>query len=324
MTSSAGTTRRERALPFNVTLWALICGALVLVAGWLTADLGRTMGPYRSGAICLVSFIAIAWYSVRKRLLWLSLRILRATTLILPAPLQRIVVALDRLETWRAMHVTLGILVLLPLWWHMSTGLMSPVEALLAFSIVLLMLSGIFGIVVQDYLPHAVRSQAEHEVRERDVETRKTAVFVEAEEKILHGHSPELIDAYSRYIKTAILNADEAVPWYRFLWATMRGASIGPEFCASLYERIAEVKKLVVAQAAEKDDYRKILAAWDSVEVPAWKEAVGFAITKIDLDQNAFNLRLSTRWLSFHIVVALLTFALLIFHVLAAIYFYGV
>jgi hypothetical protein len=95
----------------------------------------------------------------------------------------------------------------------------------------------------------------------------------------------------------------------------MRGADAGPELCAPLYP-MADTIKLQV-----KDE--KILKDWDTKHAPAWKELVDLVKTKINLEQNEFNLRLSTDWLAFHVVVALATFGLLIFHVGSVLYFYG-
>ena len=55
----------------------------------------------------------------------------------------------------------------------------------------------------------------------------------------------------------------------------------------------------------------------------AWQELVGFATRKVNLEQNDFNLRLSISWLRLHVIVAVLTFSLLAFHVLSVLYFGG-
>ena len=307
-----GVARRDRALPLNISWWALLC-ALVVVAGHaFTAGYGRAMGPYRSGIVALVGFVIVGWYSVRKRSLWFSVRVLRTTQRLLPDSLQRFATALDRLETWRAVHVTLGVLVLLPLWWHCETGLMSPLELLLAIAVALLILSGVFGVVVQDFLPHSIQGRAEHEVRLRDIDARISATYVEAEEKIL-GHSEELTTAYTSQIKP-LLNFD-LVPQRTLLLATLRGVDAGSEYCAPLFAVADRLKTIV------KDP--RILESWDVREAPVWKELAGLAVRKVNLDHNAFNLRFSTGWLEFHIVLALATLGLLIFHVLSALYFYG-
>ena len=304
--------RRARAIPLNLRLWALIWATVVVVVHSLTVRQGKEMGPYWSGLISLAAFIVIGWYSVRKRDLWFSVKLLKFTSRILPAMLQQRLVALDRVESWRGLHVTLGIIVILPLWWHLQTGLMSPLELVLVIAVGLLLLSGIFGLVVQDYLPTAVQKRAEHEVRERDANARIEAIYVEAEEKVL-GHPEEMLHAYLANIRP-MLSADR-VSDNTLLWAMLRGVDAGPEVCAHLYPMCDAIKVQV------KDE--KILNDWDAKHAPAWKELVDLAKTKVNLEQNEFNLRLSTDWLAFHVVVALTTFGLLIFHVGSVLYFYG-
>ena len=115
---------------------------------------------------------------------------LQFTGKIFPAAIQRRLVILDRLETWRAFHLTLGMLALLPLSWHVTTVAMSPLEAVLATLVVLLFISGIFGAILQDRLPRSMMRLAEHEVRLEDVDSKVNAVYREAEEKIL-GHDEQ-------------------------------------------------------------------------------------------------------------------------------------
>ena len=304
--------RRARAIPLNLRLWALIWAIVVVIVHSLTVRQGKEMGPYWSGLISLAAFIVVGWYSVRKRDLWFSVKLLKATSRILPAGLQHRLVALDRVETWRGLHVTLGIIVILPLWWHLQTGLMSPLELVLAIAVGLLLLSGVFGLSVQDYLPTAVQRRSEHEVRIRDADARIEAIYVEAEEKVL-GHPEEMLKAYLDNLRP-ILSADR-VSDATLLWALMRGVDAGPELCAPLYPMVDTIKAQV------KDE--KILGDWDTKHAPAWKELVGLVKDKINLEQNEFNLHLSTDWLAFHVVVALATFGLLIFHVGSVIYFNG-
>jgi hypothetical protein len=304
--------RRARAIPLNIALWALIWAIVVVIVHSLTVRQGKAMGPYWSGLISLTMFVVIGWYSVRKRDLWFSVKLLKATSRILPAGLQNRLVALDRVETWRGLHTTVGIIVILPLWWHLQTGLMSPLEMMLAITVALLLLSGIFGIAVQNYLPKAVQKRTEHEVRRRDANARIEAIYVAAEEKVL-GHGDEFTHTYLSELRP-ILNADR-VPTRTLLWATLRGVDAGPEQCAHLYPIVDTIKKQV------KDE--NILKDWDTKHAPVWKELVDLVVDKIDLEQNEFNLHLSTDWLAFHVVVALATIGLLIFHVGSVLYFYG-
>ncbi len=291
--------RRDRALPVQSWLWLTIC--LVAVAGLnaATSTFGREIGEYWSGSIALASFVAIAWYSVRKRNIWFSVRVLQFTGKIFPPALQRRLIILDRLETWRAFHLTLGMLALLPLSWHVTTVAMSPLEAVLAALVVLLFMSGIFGAILQDRLPHSMTRLAEHEVRLEDVQAKVNAVYHQAEEKIL-GHDEKLIKAYVSYIRP-ILMSDRSVSRWTLLIATVKGINPGERACAAATERIAE--------SSDENTYRELLA---------------LAMRKVNLDHNSFNIHLSTGWLNVHIILSALTFALLIFHVAGVLYFGGI
>jgi hypothetical protein len=291
--------RRGRALPVNTWLWLTIC--LVAVAGLnaATSTFGRRIGEYWSGSIALASFVAIAWYSVRKRNIWFSIRVLRFTGKIFPAAIQRRLVILDRLETWRAFHLTLGMLAILPLSWHVTTVAMSPLEAVLATLVVLLFISGIFGAILQDRLPRAMVRLAEHEVRLEDVDSKVNAVYREAEEKIL-GHGERLIKAYIDHIKPMLLSDRSASRW-TLLVATVRGIDPGQQACAAAAERITE--------SGDEKTYQELLA---------------LAARRVNLDHNSFNIHLSTGWLNVHILLSVLTFALLIFHVAGVVYFGGI
>jgi hypothetical protein len=292
-------TRRARALPLNAVLWILLCGIVVIIAHAIVVQRGAIVTEYWSGAIALAGFIALGWYSVRKRTLWFSLRMLRASARILSPGWQHRMVVMDRLETWRAVHITLGILVILPLWWHMSSGLMSPVEMLLAIAVALLLLSGIVGVVIQEYLPPAIETMVEREVRLEDVASCTDAVYVEAEEKVL-GHAPALVDAYIKNLKP-ILEADRVTSRPELLRATMTRRNVGAERCADLAK----------------------MGSRFGDDAPTWKDLVDLAARKINLEHNRFNLNFSTEWLRFHIAVALCTFGLLVFHVSAVLYFNG-
>jgi hypothetical protein len=291
--------RRGRALPVSTWLWLAIC--LIAVAGLnaATSTFGRAMGEYWSGSIALASFVAIAWYSVRKRNIWFSIRVLRLTGKIFPSAIQRRLVILDRLETWRAFHLTLGMLAILPLSWHVTTVAMSPLEAVLATLVVLLFVSGMFGAILQDRLPRSMVRLAEHEVRLEDVDAKVNAVYREAEEKIL-GHGENLIKAYLDHIKP-ILVSDRSASRWTLLMATVRGIDPGEQACAAAAESIAD--------SGDEKTYRQLLA---------------LAVRKVNLDHNSFNIHLSTGWLNVHIVLSVLTFALVIFHVAGVLYFSGI
>ena len=294
-----GVARRSRALPLNAALWMLLCAAIVIAAHAVTAQFGRALGEYRTGIISLLLFVILGWYGVRKRTLWFSLRMMRITARLAPPVLQRRVVAMDRLESWRAVHITVGILTVLPLWWHMGGNLMSPFEAALAVVVALLLLNGVFGVVLQDYLPPLIQTLPEHEVRLQDVDARITAVYVEAEEMVL-GHPEALVQAYLKDLKP-ILERERTLSRSQFLRATLARRNPGAETCAPF-----------AAKAQTFGD-----------DAPVWNELVDLAARKINLEHNAFNLNFSTGWLTLHLYLAIFTFGLLIFHVLSVLYFEG-
>jgi len=289
--------RRGRALPVHIGLWVLLWGVVVFTLHAVTAGYGQYIGAYWSGSISLAGFIAIAWYSVRKRNVWFSVRLLRATGRLLPGGVQRLLLYLDRLESWRAYHVSAGLLVLVPLWWHLDTGLMSPLEALLALVVALLILTGIAGVFVQDELPHAMTLRAEHEVRLSDVEAKINAIYVEAEEKIL-GHQEQLVQAYLQQLRPILIGSQ---PRWLLLRATLSATDPGARACAkaaALAEQLGE-------------------------EAPLYRDLIELAERKVNLEHNSFNLRLSTGWLQYHVWIAIITFVLIAFHVLAVLYFAG-
>ena len=297
--SAITVSRRARALPLNAALWMVLCALLVLIAHSAAEARGLKVSQYWSGTIALIGFVILGWYSVRKRSLWFSLRVLRITGRILPAGWQQYMIVMDRLETWRAVHITLGIVVALPLWWHVSSGLMSLVEMLLALATGLLLLSGVFGVVIQEFLPAVIEAMPEREVRLQDVASRIDATYVEAEEKVL-GHPEAIVQAYLKNLKP-ILEADRIASRWRLLGATLGRRNLGSEMCAKWHQAAAQFG----------DD------------AAVWKELVDLTARKLNLEHNAFNLNFSTEWLTFHIVLAVCTFGLLILHVLSVLYFYG-
>ncbi len=292
----AAPARRRRTLPQMAPI-AIGCGVLVVLIRFATLRVEQRVGVYLSGIITAIMFIAVGLYSVRKRNLWFSLRILYLARKVLPKPLFETAVFVDRLESWRAAHVVIAMLSLLPLWWHMQSHLMGPLEAALASTVALLFASGLFGVVIQDRLPNYMTHFAEHEVRTQDVNAKINAVYVEAEEKIL-GHTEEFTTHYLARIKPVLL--EDRSSW-SLLAATLSRRDIGKRISAAL-----------AGDAPSQGD--------DAI---AWKELADLATRKVNLEQNDFNLWLSTSWLRFHVVVAMLTFSLLAFHILSVLYFGG-
>jgi hypothetical protein len=287
---------RGRTLP-QMALIAIGVGVLVVILRMLTTSFEHRIGVYGSGIVTAVMFVGVGLYSVRKRNLWFSLRMLYMARRIFPASIFGKVVFLDRLETWRATHVVVAMLALLPFWWHMQRHLMGPLEAALASAVALLYTSGLIGVLIQDRLPHYMTKFSEHEVRTQDVNSKINAVYVEAEENVL-GHSEEFTKDYLARVKPVLL--EDQSSWGLFM-ATIAQRDLGENVNHALSS----------ANPYQGDEAR------------AWREMAGLATRKVNLEQNDFNLWLSISWLRFHIIIAALTFALLAFHILAVLYYGG-
>jgi hypothetical protein len=291
------TARPQRAIRISPTLALVAVAALVvIVVHTATAGLAGTLGSYRTGLLTLAMFAAAALYRVRKRSLRSSLRIQR-TSQFLPAPIRRWMVTMDGLRVWRRFHLAIGVLAALPLWWHMESGRMNTIESLLAAAVVLLLLSGLLGVVIQDLLPHHSRRTGDSLVRIRDVEAAINALFVEAEEKIL-GRSENLIQTYIRLVRPILQRPQSGLRMFR----------------AMLTHFDAATDALAPARA-------EISTVGD--EAPTFRELLEIAEKKVRLDLNEFDLWFSTAWLRVHIGLSLLVGLLLIIHVLTVVYFVG-
>ncbi|HLI78883.1 MAG TPA: hypothetical protein VKV03_02805 [Candidatus Binataceae bacterium] len=297
ITAPVGPARTPRRTLPQMTPIALGCGVIVIIARMLTTGIEQRVGVYLSGIITAILFVGVGLYSVRKRNLWFSLRMLNLARRVFPKSVFGTVVFLDRLETWRATHVVVAMLSLLPFWWHMQRHLMGPLEAALATAVALLFISGLFGVLIQDRLPHYMTRFAEHEVRTQDVNAKINAVYVEAEEKIL-GHTEAFTQDYLKRIKPVLL--EDRSSWSLF-GATIARRDIGNEVNLAL---------------SANNPY-------SDADANAWNDLTELATRKVNLEQNDFNLWLSTSWLRFHVIVAVLTFALLGFHILSVLYYGG-
>src|SRR5260370_25075034 len=103
----------------------------------------------------------------------------------LPRPLALRFVLLDRLETWRFAHISIGMLAILPFWWHVQAGRASTLELTLKSAVVLLVFSGLLGASIEGFLPHAMRVPPDQEVRLEDGQTPFNALYVHADARVL-------------------------------------------------------------------------------------------------------------------------------------------
>jgi hypothetical protein len=131
-----------------VTLWALLCGGVVVAVHAATGEIPGRLGSYRSGIITLLGFVLAAAYSARKRTMWLSESLRRLATR-LPASIARRLIRIDHLKTWGTMHIKIGVIAMLPFWWHVDAGRATPLERALECTVVTVVLSGLFGAAIQ-------------------------------------------------------------------------------------------------------------------------------------------------------------------------------
>lgn len=289
--------RRHAAPIASVVLWAVLCAIAVIGLHEVTPSVPSRLGTYRTGIITVIMFAFAASYSLRKRMLWFSVRLLRRA-MFLPRKLALRLVLFDRLEAWRAAHITIAVFALLPFWWHIDGGRATTLETALKIMVVMLVASGLAGATIQELLPHRMRKWPGQEVRIEDVETGFHALYVEAEEAVL-GHSEELVRAYLHNVRPLLTGA---LPIHKMFWATLTGLDLAPVVCASVRSASAGL----------------------STDAEVYERLVGIAEHKIRLEHNRFNLRLGVAWLRFHIGFALVVSALITFHVLGVLYFAGI
>ncbi|HVC44121.1 MAG TPA: hypothetical protein VND20_04840 [Candidatus Binataceae bacterium] len=288
--------RRHTAPIASVTLWAALCGAVVVVIHAATRGLPARLGSYRTGVIVIAVFALASIYSARKHSLWLSVRWLRLA-MRLPRRLARRMVLFDRLETWRTIHITVGVLALLPLWWHLDAGPASRLDRALELVVAMVVLSGLFGTMIQDRLPHATRLRPDQEVRIEDVEANFHQLYFEAEESIL-GHSEDLVRTYLAQVRPILTGKQGPA---RMWWATITGGDPAPA-------AVRRARRAGATLGADRALYEGLIA---------------IAERKVRLEHNRFDLILSNAWLTFHIALVVAMAVMVAFHVSGALYFGG-
>ncbi len=291
--------------PAKATQLAAIGSALVILLGALSGPLARHWSPYWTGAIALGMFVLAGAYSLRKRSLWFSVRWLAFVYRVAAKAgfaeagkrLQSRLRRFDELDTWRSVHIVIGVTALLPLWWHICSAAArpNPLEWLLIIAVALLILSGFAGVVIQDFLPRLLAAQTDHEVRVEDVDSEIKSVRFQAKEGSV-GHGDEIAKAYTKQIEPILYRPQ---PRWRLWLATLSGADRGRQACA-------EARKRLGSFGAQNDAYQQLLE---------------LAARKVQLEQNRSDLQFNTGWLPYHIGVAVLIAALLVFHVVAALLF---
>jgi hypothetical protein len=143
----------------SLALWALACGAAVVVLHSATSELGPRLGAYRTGIATLVLFALAAAIIMRRRIIRaLPHGFVHSAT---PRKLQHnppshnFSHALNiswsiKPKTWQRMHIAVAIGAMLPLWWHCDLGRASPVDLLLKSAAISLLTSGFLGVAITD------------------------------------------------------------------------------------------------------------------------------------------------------------------------------
>jgi hypothetical protein len=289
--------RRHTAPIASMLLWGGFCGSTVIALHKLSAGWALREGPYRTGILTLSVFLLALLYPVRKYTLWFSLRFMRLASRLPNASAVRLLLV-DRLETWRVAHVTVGVFAMLPFWWHTQSGRQSLLELVLKIMVLLLVFSGFFGVLIEDFLPARMVKAGNPEVRAQDVEAASHALYVQAEELVL-GHSEALVHAYLQAVRPVLAGNQ---PSHTLLWATLTGNKPAADACPRA----------------------RLLAAGFASEAAVFNQLVDIAEQKIGLDHNQFNLRLSSVWLRLHYRLALSVLVLIVFHVSGVLYFAGI
>jgi hypothetical protein len=281
----------------RLTLWAIGCAAAVAAIHLAAPAYAARLGSWRSGVLTLAALVLTSTYTIRKRWMWLTVRIMRIAARMPHRIAHRLLIA-DRLESWRLYHVMLGVGVLLPFGWHIEQGAgASRLEAAVAAVAAMLMLSGLAGTIIQDFLPHAMRIRPAQEVRFEDVEAALHDLYVQAEEVIL-GHSEALVQSYLKHVRPVMVGTR---PARALFLATLSGADPAAPVGARLRQCGAQVAD----------------------EAETWEKLVTLAERKVRLDHNHFNLSLSVGWMRVHIALAIALGALTVFHIAGVFYFAG-
>jgi hypothetical protein len=165
-------TARHMSRGGSTMLWAVLSGGAVIAVHSGSAGLAARLGAYRTGIATLVVFALAAGVALRKyivrlwpRLSWNWLQALTCASpndslkpVLAPSLLGVALLLLNRPKTWRRIHVTLGILATLPLWWHCESGPASTLDLTLKSVAILLVMSGLFGLAIMEFLPKRMLS----------------------------------------------------------------------------------------------------------------------------------------------------------------------
>jgi hypothetical protein len=147
------------ALGDSLALWAITCGAAVVVLHNATIDVGARVGAYRTGIATVVLFALAAITATHRRIARkLPHGFVHDAShhkLQQNRPSHNFSHTLSiswsiKPKTWQRMHIALAIGAMLPLWWHCDFGRASAADLLLRSAAMLLLASGFLGTAMTD------------------------------------------------------------------------------------------------------------------------------------------------------------------------------
>jgi hypothetical protein len=150
-----------RSLVGSLALWAIACGAAVVVLHTVTSDVGERVGAYRTGIATLVLFVLAAVIAMRRRIAGARLQA-RArgmsqyqrqhdpATSARSSPPSLSTRQSIKPKTWQRLHIGVAIGAMLPLWWHCDLGRASPADLMLKVMSILLAMGGFCAVAMTD------------------------------------------------------------------------------------------------------------------------------------------------------------------------------
>ncbi len=154
-----GASGWRHGLGGSLALWALACGAAVVVLHRATSDLGPRVGAYRTGIATLVLFALAAAIIMRRRIARALphgfMHVASQHKLQQNPPSHNFSRALSmswtiKPKTWQRMHIALAIGAMLPFWWHCDLGRASIADLRLKTVALSLVMSGFLGVAITD------------------------------------------------------------------------------------------------------------------------------------------------------------------------------
>ena len=153
-----GASRRRHSRGGSLAIWALACGAAVIVLHHAASEVGLRVGAYRTGIATVVLFALAAAVAMHRRIAMALHGLEHAASrhrVGQNLPSQSLATSPStswsiKPKTWQRIHIALAIGAMLPLWWHCDLGRASAADLLLKTVAMLLLTTGFLGIAITD------------------------------------------------------------------------------------------------------------------------------------------------------------------------------